>query len=70
MSLVPTLVQLNRPLPPLTYLAPEGLPAWVRVRVKVRNSVAVGLAMGADPAAPSVKLRPIDSVVDPFPLPP
>lgn len=67
---VPTLVQLNRPLPPLTYLAPEGLPAWVRVKVKVRNSLAIGLAMGPDPTTPAVKLRPIEAVVDPFPLPP
>ncbi|MBI1753618.1 MAG: primosomal protein N' [Acidobacteria bacterium] len=68
MSLVPTRIQLNRPLPPLTYLAPEGLPEGVRVRVKVRNSVAVGLAMGMDPAPPSAKLRPIEAVLDPFPL--
>jgi primosomal protein N' (replication factor Y) len=68
MSLVPTRIQLNRPLPPLTYLAPEGLPAGVRVRVKVRNSVAVGLAMGPDSAPPAAKLRPIEAVLDPFPL--
>ncbi|MDP1830926.1 MAG: primosomal protein N' [Geothrix sp.] len=67
-DLVPTRVQLNRPLPPLTYLAPEGLPAGVRVRVKVRNSLAVGLAMGPDPAPPAAKLRPIEAVLDPFPL--
>ncbi len=68
MNLVPTRVQLNRPLPPLTYLAPEGLPAGVRVRVKVRNSLAIGLAMGPDPAPPAAKLRPIEMVLDPFPL--
>ena len=68
MNLVPTHVQLNRPLPPLTYLAPEGLPAGVRVRVKVRTSLAVGLAMGPDPAPPVAKLRPIEAVLDPFPL--
>lgn len=68
MSLVPARVQLNRPLPPLTYLAPEGLPAGVRVRVKVRNSLAVGLAMGPDPAPPAAKLRPVEAVLDPFPL--
>jgi primosomal protein N' (replication factor Y) len=68
MNLVPTRVQLNRPLPPLTYLAPEGLPPGVRVRVKVRNSLAVGLAVGPDPAPPAAKLRPIEGVVDPFPL--
>ncbi len=65
---VPTHIQLNRPLPPLTYLAPEGLPAGVRVRVKVRNSLAVGLAMGPDVAPPTAKLRPIEAVLDPFPL--
>ncbi|WP_257312389.1 replication restart helicase PriA [Geothrix fuzhouensis] len=68
MALVPTRIQLNRPLPPLTYLAPEGLPAGVRVRVRVRNSLAVGLAMGPDPAPPAAKLRPVDAVIDPFPL--
>ncbi|HLP31177.1 MAG TPA: hypothetical protein VK150_07435, partial [Geothrix sp.] len=68
MTLVPTRIQLNRPLPPLTYLAPEGLPAGVRVRVKVRTSLAVGLAMGPDPAPPAAKLRPIEAVLDPFPL--
>jgi primosomal protein N' (replication factor Y) len=68
MTFVPTRVQLNRPLPPLTYLAPEGLPAGVRVRVKVRTSLAVGLAMGPDPAPPAAKLRPIEAVLDPFPL--
>ena len=68
MNLVPTRIQLNRPLLPLTYLAPEGLPLGVRVRVKVRNSLAIGLAMGPDPAPPSAKLRPLEGVVDPFPL--
>jgi len=68
MNLVPTRIQLNRPLPPLTYLAPEGLPAGVRVRVRVRNSLAVGLCMGLEPTPPSAKLRPIDAVIDPFPL--
>ncbi|MBK8572995.1 MAG: primosomal protein N', partial [Holophagaceae bacterium] len=68
MTLVPTRIQLNRPLPPLTYLAPEGLPEGVRVQVKLRNSLAVGLAMGLDPAPPVAKLRPIESVLDPFPL--
>jgi primosomal protein N' (replication factor Y) len=68
MNLVPTRVQLNRPLPTLTYLAPEGLPVGVRVRVKVRNSSTLGLAMGPDPVPPSAKLRPIDGVVDPFSL--
>jgi primosomal protein N' (replication factor Y) len=67
-DLIPTRIQLNRPLPPLTYLAPQGLPAGVRVRVKVRNSLAVGLAMGPDPSPPAAKLRPIEAVIDPFPL--
>ncbi len=67
-KLVPTRVQLNRPLPPLTYLAPEGLPVGVRVRVKVRNSLALGLAMGPDPNPPAAKLRPLEMVLDPFPL--
>ena len=67
-KLVPTRVQLNRPLPPLTYLAPEGLPVGVRVRVKVRNSLALGLAMGPDPNPPAAKLRPLELVLDPFPL--
>ncbi|MEI6473080.1 MAG: hypothetical protein WCO20_10610, partial [Holophagaceae bacterium] len=61
-KLVPTRVQLNRPLPPLTYLAPEGLPVGVRVRVKVRNSLALGLAMGPDPNPPAAKLRPLELV--------
>jgi len=68
MNLVPTRIQLNRPLPPLTYLAPEGLPPGVRVRVRVRNSQAVGLCMGPDLAPPAAKLRPVDAVLDPFPL--
>jgi primosomal protein N' (replication factor Y) len=68
MTLVPTRIQLNRPLPPLTYLAPEGLPVGVRVRVRVRNSVALGLAMGPEVVPPAAKLRPIEAVLDPFPL--
>lgn len=68
MTLVPTRIQLNRPLPPLTYLAPEGLPLGVRVRARVRNSLAVGLAMGPDPTPPAAKLRPVEAVLDPFPL--
>ena len=68
MTLAPTRIQLNRPLPPLTYLAPDGLSSGLRVQVKVRNSLTVGLAMGPDPAPPSAKLRPIEAVLDPFPL--
>lgn len=70
MALVPTRIELNRPLPPLTYLAPEGLPAGVRVRVRVRNGSAVGVAQGPEAQPPAVKLRPIDAVMDPFPLMP
>ncbi|MBL0210577.1 MAG: primosomal protein N' [Holophagaceae bacterium] len=68
MPLVPTRIELARPLPPLTYLAPEGIPSGVRVRVKLRNGAAMGVVLGADPRPPSVKLKPIESVVDPFPL--
>ncbi|WP_005033779.1 replication restart helicase PriA [Holophaga foetida] len=67
MTLIPTRIELARPLPPLTYLAPEGLPPGVRVRVKVRNSAATGIVLGAD-SAPPPKLKAIDSVMDPFPL--
>ena len=68
MTLVPTRIELARPLPPLTYLAPEGLPAGVRVRVKLRNGAAMGVVLGSDAAPPSVKLKAIESIVDPFPL--
>lgn len=67
MSLIPTRIELARPLPPLTYLAPEGLLPGVRVRVKVRNSAATGVVLGVDPAPPP-KLKAIESVIDPFPL--
>jgi len=67
-TLIPTRIELARPLPPLTYLAPEGLPAGVRVRVKLRNGAAMGVVLGHDPAPPSVKLKTIESIVDPFPL--
>ena len=68
MTLVPLRVQLNRPLPPLTYLGPAGLPPGVRVRVRLRTASAIGLVMGPDPAPPEAKLRPIEAVLDPFPL--
>lgn len=67
-SLVPTRIELARPLPPLTYLAPEGLPSGLRVRVKLRNGNLVGVVLGPDPDPPQVKLRPIEALVDPFPL--
>ena len=67
-SIVPTLVELARPLPPLTYLAPEGLRPGMRVLVKVRNSGTWGLVLGADPDPPKAQLKPVDAVLDPFPL--
>ncbi|MBK8794219.1 MAG: primosomal protein N' [Holophaga sp.] len=66
--LIPTRIELARPLPPLTYLAPEGLPAGLRVRVKLRSGAAIGVVLGPDANPPKVKLRPIEAVVDPFPL--
>lgn len=66
--LVPTLIEVPRPLPCLTYLAPVGLVRGMRVKVKVRNSHAIGVVMGLDPSPPAVKLKPIDAVLDPFPL--
>lgn len=66
--MVPTRIELNRPLPPLTYLAPEGLPAGLRVSVRVRAGAAVGLVLGPDPAPPAVKLKALEAVLDPFPL--
>ncbi len=68
MNLVPTRIALNRPLPPLTYLAPEGLPPGARVKVRVRNGAAVGLVLGVDPAPPAAKLKPVEDILDPFPL--
>lgn len=65
---VPTRVELARPLPPLTYLAPAGLPAGVRVSVRVRNGQATAWVLGPDPAPPAVALKPIEAVLDPFPL--
>jgi len=67
-NLVPTLIDLARPLPPLTYLAPAGLAPGVRVKVRLRNSPAIGVVLGPDPKAPEAKLKPIETVVDPFPL--
>ncbi len=68
MNLIPTRIELARPLPPLTYLAPEGIPPGVRVRVKLRNGAAMGVVLGPDATPPSVKLKAIESIVDPFPL--
>ena len=66
--LVPTRIELARPVPPLTYLAPAGLACGTRVQVRVRNGAAVGVVLGPDPAPPEVKLRPVEAVLDPFPL--
>jgi len=66
-TLIPTRIELARPLPPLTYLAPAGLTPGLRVKVKVRNSPATGIVLGPDPAPPP-KLKTIEAVVDPFPL--
>nr|WP_320131593.1 primosomal protein N' [uncultured Holophaga sp.] len=65
--MVPTRIELARPLPPLTYLAPEGLAPGTRVEVRVRNSRALGVVLGPDPEPPA-KLRPIEGPLDPFPL--
>ena len=67
-TLVPTRIEVARPMPPLTYLAPQGLRPGTRVRVKVRNGAAVGVVLGPDPHPPQVKLKPVEAVLDPFPL--
>ncbi|MDR1841756.1 MAG: primosomal protein N' [Holophagales bacterium] len=67
-SVIPTRVDLPRPIAPLTYLAPDGLARGVRVVVKVRGGKTWGAVLGPDESPPSVKLRPIEAVIDPFPL--
>ena len=67
-SWIPTRIELARPVPPLTYLAPPGVPAGVRVQIKVRNAAAVGVVLGPDPQPPDVKLKAVEAVLDPFPL--
>ncbi|BDU77225.1 replication restart helicase PriA [Mesoterricola sediminis] len=67
-SPVPTRIELARPVPPLTYLAPAGLAPGVRVQVRLRSGKAVGVVLGPDPAPPEVRLKPVDAVLDPFPL--
>ena len=68
-ELIPTRIELARPLPPLTYLAPPGLVLGMRVQVRLRTGKALGVVLGADPDPPAgVKLRPVDGVLDPFPL--
>ena len=66
--MVPTLVELARPLAPLTYLAPEGLRPGVRVQVKVRNSRTWGVVLGPDPGPLRPGLKAVEAVLDPFPL--
>jgi primosomal protein N' (replication factor Y) len=69
-NLVPTLVSLPRPLPPLTYLAPEGLAPGCRVKVRLRHGSTVGLVLGPDPAPPEIELLEVGTLLDPFPLMP
>jgi primosomal protein N' (replication factor Y) (superfamily II helicase) len=66
--MIPTLIELARPLPPLTYLAPAGLQPGTRVQVKVRNSATWGVVLGPDPNPPKANLRAVEGVLDPFPL--
>ncbi|MFM8234177.1 MAG: primosomal protein N' [Holophagaceae bacterium] len=68
--MIPTRIPINRPIPPLTYTAPEGLEPGVRVQVPLRTGYAVGVVEGPDPQPPSVELRPIQEVIDPFRLVP
>ena len=65
---VPTRIEVARPFPPLTYLAPPGLQPGLRVRVKVRNAVTAGVVLGPEPDPPQVKLKEVEAVLDPFPL--
>ncbi len=67
-SLIPTRIELARPIPPLTYLAPAGLQPGTRVEVRLRAGRTLGVVLGPDPAPPAVKLKPVDAVLDPFPL--
>ena len=67
-TFIPTRIEVARPLPPLTYLAPPGLRPGTRVKVKVRNGLSVGVVLGPDLDPPQVKLKAVESVLDPFPL--
>jgi primosomal protein N' (replication factor Y) len=67
-QLVPTYIAPARPLPPLTYLAPVELSVGMRVRIKLRNAVIMGVTLGPDINPPQVTLKPIIDVIDPFPL--
>jgi primosomal protein N' (replication factor Y) len=55
-------------VPPLTYLAPARVPPGVRVKVRVRGGAVAGVVLGEDPQPPEVALKPVDAVLDPFPL--
>jgi len=67
-TLVPTHIALSRPLTPLTYLAPLGLPIGMRVRIKLRNNIVMGVTLGVDANPPKVILKSILDIIDPFPL--
>ena len=64
--MIPTRVQINRPIPPLTYEAPEGLESGLRVQVPLRTGSAIGVIEGRDLQPPTVKLKPIQEIIDPF----
>ena len=66
--LVPTRIAPARPLSPLTYLAPLGLPIGVRVRINLRNTTVMGVVLGPDTNPPQTALKPIADILDPFPL--
>ncbi len=68
--MIPTRVQINRPIPPLTYEAPEGLESGLRVQVPLRTGSAIGVIEGRDLQPPTVKLKPIQEIIDPFRLVP
>lgn len=69
--MIPTRIQLNRPIPPLTYLAPEGLEPGLRVRVPLRTGSAVGIVVGPDlHPIPGMKLKAVHEIIDPFRLVP
>lgn len=67
--MIPTRIDLPRPVPPLTYLAPAGVPVGVRVQVRLRNSLTWGVVVGPETEDRwGFKLKPIEGVWDPFPL--
>jgi len=68
MPLIPTLIEVPRPIAPLTYLAPDGLSKGTRVLAKIRGGKTWGVVLGPDEKPPDVQLKPIETVLDPFPL--